>query len=296
VPPGDPNVFKGVSDFGLLIAFNAMMRYADSGEIRVRLARFMASAPLTAGPFEMPGFSHHLLGLSLSSRGHLRAALQANQWPAPEYMFMLPYVEAALTGVVPVDSARVVFARLLESPGPHLVTIAFPWWSAHGDTASLSVAARHAESLARSSTDQVQRLQARYAAASSRAYLTLAHGDSAFALHQFLQLPDGCPTCVLDRLITAQLLVEQRRDQEAWEMVRGDFPTATLSTCASEILWVLLRARVGERLGHNDVALSSYSWVAAMWHNPDPELRPFLEEARQGLGRLTGEKPRESPS
>jgi serine/threonine-protein kinase len=292
---GDAEVFKGVSDFGLFIAFNSLLWYADSGEIRVRLVRFMPSAPRTGGLFEMPGFTGYLLSQVLSSRGHLRAAFQASPWPAPSYLFMLPYVEAALTGVIPVDSTPVVFAGLLESPDPSLLTMAFPWWSTHGDTASLSAAARHAESMARSSTGQVQRLQARYAASSSHAYLTLARRDSALALNQFLQLPDDCPTCVLDRLTTAQLLVEQHRDQEAWEMVRGDFPTATLTTSASEVLWVLLRARVAERLGQSEIAIASYSWVAAMWRNPDPELRSFLVEARQGLERLTGEKPRESP-
>jgi serine/threonine protein kinase len=58
----------------------------------------------------------------------------------------------------------------------------------------------------------------------------------------------------------------------------------------SEVLWVLLRGRVGERLGERERALQSYAWVAGMWWNAGSELQPYAREAREGLARLTGEE------
>jgi len=57
-----------------------------------------------------------------------------------------------------------------------------------------------------------------------------------------------------------------------------------------EVLWVLLRGRVGERLGERDRAIQAYAWVAGMWRNADPALQPYVREARDGVARLTGEK------
>jgi hypothetical protein len=34
----------------------------------------------------------------------------------------------------------------------------------------------------------------------------------------------------------------------------------------------------------------SYAWVTGMWRNADPELQPYVREARERLTRLTGEK------
>jgi hypothetical protein len=55
------------------------------------------------------------------------------------------------------------------------------------------------------------------------------------------------------------------------------------------VLWVLLRGRVAERLGQRDRAIQSYEWVAGMWRNADPELRPYVREAQNGVARLKKE-------
>jgi hypothetical protein len=48
--------------------------------------------------------------------------------------------------------------------------------------------------------------------------------------------------------------------------------------------------RVAERIGEREQAIQSYSWVVGMWRRPDPELEPYVAEARDGLARLTAEK------
>jgi hypothetical protein len=170
---------------------------------------------------------------------------------------------------------------------------AFPWWSSRGDTASLRSAETHADSLARSESEPGSRGRARYVAASAAAYRALAMADTAVALERLVALPDGaCPACYLDRFTLAHLLVERRRDREAWQLLRGEHPFSTLDPVPTEVLWALLRGRVGERLGERDRAIQSYTWVAGMWQHADPSLQPYVREARDGLSRLTAEKPR----
>jgi hypothetical protein len=57
----------------------------------------------------------------------------------------------------------------------------------------------------------------------------------------------------------------------------------------SDVLWYLERGRVAERLGDRDRAPEAYRFVAAAWRHADPELQPYVAEARAGLGRLTAE-------
>jgi hypothetical protein len=54
-------------------------------------------------------------------------------------------------------------------------------------------------------------------------------------------------------------------------------------------LWRLQRARAVERLGRKDEAVEDYRFTAAVWQRGDPELQPYVAEARQALARLTSE-------
>ena len=56
-----------------------------------------------------------------------------------------------------------------------------------------------------------------------------------------------------------------------------------------ESFWALERARVNERLGNRANALAGYSFVAAVWMHADPELQPYVAEARAALKRLSTE-------
>jgi DNA-binding SARP family transcriptional activator len=287
----DTVLFQGVTGNGLFDAWESLSRLPDSAELAVSVARFIGSRARSADH----GHGHYARGLlarTLISRGHLREAggLLSGHQPDGSFVEYNSFTEAALFDVVPAEHAAAVFRRRLSGPAAPLLVAAFPWWASHKDTASLRLAEVQADSFGRGNLGVGLRRLARYTAASAAAYRALARADTSAALERFLALPDGvCPACILDRFTLAQLLTERRRYREAWRMLQGEFPGAPLAPFGTEVLWVLLRGRVAERLGEHDRAIRSYAWVAGMWRNADPELQPFVREARDGFGRLTRE-------
>jgi len=97
----------------------------------------------------------------------------------------------------------------------------------------------------------------------------------------------------IDDLIHAQLLAARGRAAEAAALL--DRPPVGFNPGVTpvEVLKALERGRVNERLGNRDRAIDGYSLVVRAWRNPDPELVPYVEEARAALARLSGE-PRKS--
>jgi hypothetical protein len=119
------------------------------------------------------------------------------------------------------------------------------------------------------------------------AYLTLARGDSVAALEQFTALPDtACSYCYLPRVTRVQLLSALGRTEDARVRLEDDLPTALAVGRAIDVVWVLERARVNERLGNSQEAMEAYSFVARAWEHADPELRPFVTEATEAIARL----------
>ena len=57
------------------------------------------------------------------------------------------------------------------------------------------------------------------------------------------------------------------------------------------VLWALERGRLNELLGNDDAARDDFSYVLDVWRNADPELQPYVEEARAALLRLAAESP-----
>jgi hypothetical protein len=185
----------------------------------------------------------------------------------------------------------VEFRRQLRDGEISNVAMALPWWTQRRDTASLRSATAQGNSLARHAPDWIGRARGRYLAAAASAYLTLARGDTAAAIRDLGALPrDDCPRCYLDRVVLARLLVDAGRDVKAWDLLQADLPSATALPGPTEVPWSLLRGRVAERIGEREQAIQSYEWVVGMWRRPDPELEPYVAEAREGLGRLTAEK------
>lgn len=78
----------------------------------------------------------------------------------------------------------------------------------------------------------------------------------------------------------------QGREREAAQLLDRDFAPYLH---AGEPLWRLERARVQERLGNRDKAITEYRFVADVWRHADPELQPYVEEAKAALKRLGGE-------
>jgi hypothetical protein len=232
----------------------------------------------------------------LASRGHVR---QAGKLFGTKLARTRPnvFVDIALVGAVPAETAAVAFEtwRRTEELSqddrygvPVLLTsLALPWWASRGDTLTLQLVARRAESAARRDVQDVRREPWQYLARSVLAHLALARHDTTEALQRFLGLPDSlCVECNLDRLQTAVLLAATGRNREAYSRLEAVYPAVTYAPRVSEGFWILARARVAERLGYRETAANAYQWVAGIWRHADPELQRYVVEARAGVARL----------
>jgi serine/threonine-protein kinase len=264
-------------------AREALGRWADPAETGLRLIEStIAPAGRLRDPSDVPRLAHWL-----ASRGHVRAAAAMLGRESSAGRPHL-YVDLALLGAVPAETAA---ATLKGWQSDELLSsLSLPWWAAQGDTATLVRLARRADSTSRIE-DQApwEQDQRRYLAEAARAYLALARHDTAEAVRRFPTLPDSlCLECDFDRLQTAMLLAAAKRGGEAYERLQLVFPAGDLKEPPrpSETLWVLERGKVAEGLGDRATAARAYSWVAGIWRNADPELRPYVREARAGLERL----------
>jgi hypothetical protein len=206
------------------------------------------------------------------------------------------FVDLALAGAVPAESAVVAFERWRRLEGvvsaragtTFLMTLAIPWWAANGDTLTLRQILHLGQSRAQRDADGDRRAAWRYMADAALAYLALAVGDSSEALRRFEELPD-CLECDFDRLQTARMLAAAGRDREAHQRLEAVFPTEIKRPPRpSEIFWVLERGRVAQRRGDWRSAAEAYAWVADIWRHADPELRLHVAEARASLERISG--------
>jgi hypothetical protein len=106
-------------------------------------------------------------------------------------------------------------------------------------------------------------------------------------------LPDSLcalSDCFFEKFTLAELAAARGQDREAaaiydrWLRARNWSPLFVIGR--------LNRARVAERLGDRDQAVGLYQYVVDAWRHADPELRPHVAAAQDGLDRLAGE-PRE---
>jgi len=119
---------------------------SDTGEVAIRLLRRFASRKITEDVWYRDTFSRDgLLGIGLAYRGHLREA-----WSIisrhPGLMGWGTFMGLAFAGVVPADTADVVFRRWLrEEPGQlgngfdWLAAFPPPWWASRRDTTSIKL-------------------------------------------------------------------------------------------------------------------------------------------------------------
>lgn len=283
--------------------------FTDSAETQVRLLRKLGDPHRGAGgdagwvldSLMWPQY----LAEALAYRGHLREAYQTDRRllldPAASKWSLIddPFLDLALLGVVPDSMAGPVFARALEPTAPwdsedtprHLR--GSPWWLAHRDTGSLTrFAARAAEETRRPNPPLVV-LRARLLGATSTAYAALARGDSARALEHLEAIPDTL--CLVDissdcfhlNLTLARLLAARGDDRRAGALLeRWRWGAGPSAPGPWFVLATLERGRVAERLGEREKAIESYRFVKEAWRRPDPELQPYVSEAREGLARL----------
>ena len=131
----------------------------------------------------------------------------------------------------------------------------------------------------------------RASASAGHAYLALARQDTAAAIKYLMTTTDTLHTCWYEnRVALAQLLVATRRYAEANERLARRWPgTTSCYNGVDDIIWTMERARVFDKLGRSADAIENYEFVAAAWRTADPELQPWVQEARLAAKRLRGQ-------
>ncbi len=267
------------------VVWFALTRWLDSSETLVTILRErVAAEPPSDGKSNRAVFA---LPAALGGRGYIKEAMQLTTLPALISQF-------ALLGAISPDSAaklaRSWIGRRDEAP-----IFIPPLLAAARDTAGLTQALRRIEMIRQQplppQAPPIAREMIGYLAAANRAYLALARGDSAEALRLFDARPDSAcfGACWIDELVHSQLLAARGRDADAAArlerpptgFVPGVFPV--------EVMRALERGRVNERLRNRERAIDGYAMVVRAWRNADPELQPYVTEARQALARLNAE-------
>jgi hypothetical protein len=195
-------------------------------------------------------------------------------------------IEAALLTSDLPDTAAAMFRGWLAGR-PLAGAITLPWWVAQRDSVSIRQVERRSDSMARSASSEIDRKIATYTSQAALAYMALLRHDTTTAVRRLEALPDSlCPFCYFQRLTLAQLLSARHEDRKAAKMLDR---WLTELLVPSEVIWTLERARVTERLGDREKAARDYQYVANVWRHADPELQPYVTEAREGLTRVVGE-------
>ncbi len=278
--------------------------WADSGESGVRLLRALTRRSGTGvDPWSDTLMYDQYLALELAYRGHLQEAYTADRRllldpnASPFSDFRDPFRALALLGVIPESLTATTFGHALEpgrawpiSPlGTARQLRGLPWWLARRDTASLARFAFRAAQEARMQGSAQGKLRGRYLQAAATAYLALARADSVGALRLFQSIPDTLcleNDCFYEKLIEARLLTAQGQARQAGAVLdrwvwSGGGPLF--------VFGVLEQARIAEGLGERDKAMQSYQFVVDVWRQADPQLQPFVVEARNALARMTKE-------
>ncbi|MGH7615157.1 MAG: BTAD domain-containing putative transcriptional regulator [Gemmatimonadales bacterium] len=278
----------------------AIRSWPDSKETHIEVARrAVAAARASLGGAAVDWNNYDLrpylssLADGLIFRGHLREArrLVGNRVVTSQFM------QLAQMGAIPPESVETALLRATHAPdegyhglfpwileGPCYRTFdAALWWASQRDTVSLLRLARHEAAGARTLNTAAVSPYARPVPEFVHAALALARGDTATALRRFR--PDSsCPGAQQPRSAQFRLLVATGRDAEAaWVWER---------TYEHPVPLMLERARVAERLGDRPTAIKYYRFVVEAWLHADPELQPFVIEARAALRQLEGKSRR----
>jgi len=268
-------------------------RLPDSAESALRVARVLA-ARSPAGLASV--------GRLLGHRGHLEAAsetLRRLDWVRPfpnswrVWLAQGASMQLAMLGAVPQDTVEPVLAAWLAQEYTVGFYLAFPYWADHRDTVRLAEAVRvwvgelDRRRLAQSADSGISG----WGRDCALAYLSLARGDTVNAVRAFEVLRDwpGVPGAYVHRLTLAGLFESIGRDADAARVLE-QMADSWYAPGPFEVIWVLDRARVNDRLGHREKAVRDYAYVVDAWHRADHELQPFVEESRSALVRLSGER------
>jgi serine/threonine-protein kinase len=217
-------------------------------------------------------------------RGHGRRVRSAFDAAPPEGIRVQHLI---LFGFASGAAADSVVARWLSSADVRQWTYALPVLGRRGDRAALLALARVGAACRGVPPNAPAAPLAAYCASAADAWAALARRDTAAALRAFAAIPDSaCPWwCTVDRVTHARLLAATGRDVDAARVLDGHPPFPDTMNDA-DVLWRMERARVAERLGDRARAAEHYAFVTALWRLADPELQPFVAEARAGAARV----------
>jgi serine/threonine protein kinase len=278
-------LLREVSPTALHDAWLALSRAADSMESAVAVTRAIVAAPEGDAPWISRAKREAWLGVSLLRRGHVREAVKII-YQNPEVL-PVQLVEAALLTPNLPDTTERMFRDWLAGGRLMIVSATLSWWAARGDSATVRAIVHRGDSIARSAQSQVDRNIGSYTSLAAQAHLALMRHDTADAVRRLEALPDSlCPLCYFQRLTLAHLLSARQEDRKAAQLLDRWLIELTVP---SDVLWTLERARVAERMGDREKAVHGYQFVADVWRHADPELQPYVTEAREGLGRMTSE-------
>jgi serine/threonine-protein kinase len=263
----------------------------DSAEFAVQVLRRLAagrhrgdSEPWVTDSLMWPKY----LASVLLFRGHVQEAFAvyapriARPDTMPWAMFADPFLDVALLDTTKADIAAAWFRARPLAP--------LPWLVARGDTAGLRKFIAKAREGSRESRGAGARLTAEYKARAGEAYLPLIEGDSAGALRALESLPDSvcllAVSCFHQKLTQARLLSAAGDDRAAADLLDRWRWTAAGPFF---VIAALERAQLAERLGERELGITLFQRVVDTWRRADPELQPYVAEARAGLQRLTKE-------
>jgi hypothetical protein len=280
----------------------------DSGEAALRLARGFLSRRESAPPAAEDSLSRardsldlrYFLAHAFAFRGHVREARAI--WPAwPSWLAegrSASCKDVAAIGVLPAESVSVAL-KSVQVHDLHLwkygcgLRMAPTWWYAMRDSTNLVRVRQRMRPVARSQSKPIARVSLQYLADAAGAYLALTRNDSAQALGLFAALPDSLcefmvTGCFYEKLTQARLSAALGQLQGAADLYDRWLFQHYWSPLY--ILGRLERARLAERLGEPATAAGHYQFVLDVWRHADPELRPYVDEARAALGRLSAEQ------
>jgi serine/threonine-protein kinase len=271
-------------------AVSLLRHIPDSAETLVRVARAVVRRQGESDASFAPAGCVLMQAVDgLQFRGHLREARRLTARRAhqlgPTVMYNL-----ARFGIVPVDSARAEFRRILSLAPRTKLTKLYGWWATDADTTAIQTYISMFGAATRNLRTPSAVGMLRASVASGHAYLALAKRDTASALQQFMTTADTLHECRSDdRLVTVRLLIAKRRYKEAGARLARRWPgTSGCSNGLDDVVWTLERGRVFERLGRRDDAIASYAFVVAAWRTADAELQPYVRESREAIARLGG--------
>jgi len=283
-----PKLVDTLSADELCEASKLLRHLPDDSEIAVNIARALARRPLPATTGGHDAMCATVLAVdALQFRGHLREAYQLATSRVPWHV---PFVTLSLSsaGMISNDSARAEFRKVLAlAPGTRMTRL-YHWWATDGDTAAIATYVRGFERVENRPRSPSTAAMLRTNVAGGYAYLALAVGDTARALHQFLTSKDTLHECAFEnRLTVAELLIATGRYREASERLERRWPgTSSCGNGYEDAMWTLERARVRERLGRRGEAAEDYKFIIDVWRHADPELQRYVREAREALARL----------